>query len=98
MRTEPLDEEDLKNLDVIIIKFSELWAKQMGPVIPPKYDTLVMHCTDVVRNCNGYCGAFSEQSIERIHNQVNQESRTAHGIQNRAKKAEYLLKVTIFLL
>ena len=48
-------------------------------------------------NLEGYTGAISEQSIERLHNVTNKEARTAIHIANPADRIKYLLEVHIFI-
>ena len=52
-----------------------------------------MQVPEIVEKNEGYTGALSEQSIERLHNVVNHESRALHNISDKAKKAECIMKV-----
>ena len=57
-----------------------------------------MQVPEIVRNMYGFTGALSEQSFGRLHNVVNHESRAVHHLADKAKKAEYLMKVYSLLI
>ena len=76
-----------------IKKISLLWVRLVSKSITAKFDVLVMQVPEIVEKNEGYTGALSEQSIERLHNVVNHESRALHNISDKAKKAECIMKV-----
>ena len=47
----------------------------------------------LIEALEGHCGSLSEQNIERIHNNTNQEARRCFNIVEAGQRAEYLLKV-----
>ena len=59
-------------------------------------NVLFMHAVENMRLMDGYTGALSEQSIERLHSITNMEARYAINIKNDAKRTEYILEVINF--
>ena len=99
LQTTKLEEDEIVSLDENIEKISVLWQKYVSKTITAKFDALVMQVPQIVRNMDGYTGALSEQSIERLHNVVNQESRSVYHLADKAAEAKYLMKVySLFII
>ena len=87
--------EERQVLGLNIKKLSELWPIFVSKKVTAKFDCLVMQVMQIIENMDGFTGSISEQSIERLHNVVNQEARVVHNIADRAKKAKHLMNLLV---
>jgi hypothetical protein len=85
--------EERTELNQELEELGRLWIHGVDKKISPKLDTLIMVVPKIIDAMDGYCGALSEQNIERIHNVTNQHARKTHNISNKADRTEYIMKV-----
>ena len=88
-----IKDEERPQLYADLELFGHIWVSYIDKNVIPKMDTLIMVVPKLIEALDGHCGSLSEQNIERIHNNTNQEARRCFNIVEAGQRAEYLLKV-----